>query len=298
MSEFCADLEHVFDGDYDPDWLRSWFEWWLFDNPVGEGICAGAFVAGSRVGTCSATPKALVLDGTEFLAFEVVQAYTKREYEGKGIFTRLVRFLMEEARASGADLLYATPPHPRQTSGRVFLGRLGFDLLFHPVRYLRPVPNPVALTPAAGTPVRISYRLAAELLSRLARGRLPQGWRVDKDTSLDPEIPALVSSATTSRTCYVRRDLGYLKWRYAYPGRKYEHHYLRDDAGRLVGWASVREEPTFRGNRAYIGDFWVRGAVPKYFDYLMAGVAGDAKSRGMAELYTCAQVIRMREPPV
>jgi GNAT superfamily N-acetyltransferase len=94
----------------DPDLgCESYFRWLYHDNPSGEAVVAAARVDGILVGHYAVVPIAACLDGDDILAGQGVNAMTRRDLEGRGIFARLVSLADEACRDRGIRLVYAIP---------------------------------------------------------------------------------------------------------------------------------------------------------------------------------------------
>ena len=251
-------------------------EWFFRSNPAGQSVCAGAFDGDKLVCVTSIVPKPFCIGGEAVTAAEVSAATTDAAYRGRGLFSRLVTFLIEDARDSGYAFLYATP---NPASGRIFLGKLGFTPLFHWNRSARAVawnahPSLPGLVRRVAPVMQPAWEAAFPLRAR--------NTACTTDDRAHSEVVGL-AKANDAR-CAVDRTAEYLDWRYSRPGRTYGHLHCRRDDGALVGWAATAFIREGERRRIRIGDWWTTPDRSSLHG-LLAGARDLAGELGATELY-------------
>jgi GNAT superfamily N-acetyltransferase len=177
-------------------------DWFFFSNPAGDGVYAGAFENDKLVGVASITPKPFRIDGQNVLGGEIGRVMTHAAFRGRGVFSMLVESLVAAARERGYAFLYATP---NQASGRIFIGKLGWSILFHWDRSARPLAwgnHPMLPAPA---------RRAAPLIKPAWNVAFPlraSGTKCTVDDMASPDVADLVDAS-----CAIARSAAYLNWR-------------------------------------------------------------------------------------
>jgi GNAT superfamily N-acetyltransferase len=270
------DLSHMYE-NFDRSLTISELDWWLFKNPAGNGVYAGVYDAGQLVGTACITPKQLRVGGRSVLSAEIGRTETRQSHQGRGIFSRLVRFLLECARERGVEIVYGTP---NELSGSIYLRKLGFTGIFHWDRLGRPIEwDSLLRTPSTLAPLaRIVWNAAFPL-------KIRRGLYVESGTEVLGELPEFLSRATEGLACVVDRTLEYLHWRFARPGQDYDHIVLRDDNGQLTGWAVLNFTERLNMTRALVGDYWVFPRTNRNIRSLLAAIMDRARQMGAAEVY-------------
>lgn len=255
-------------------------EWFFFNNPAGDGVYAGAFEGDRLAGMCSIAPRPFLVDGARVIAAEVSRATTHPDFRGRGVFSALVNFLIEQARERSFAMLYATP---NQNSGPIFLGRLGFSPLFHWHRAGRPLDwRRASIAP--------SHARRVPGASRMWDAAFPLRVPSDAQVSIeeDPVAAAALAPELGQGSCVVDRSPEYLRWRFARPNREYRHVFLRRGED-LLGWAAIAMVRVGARHRAHVGDYWTADPSPRAVRSLLGAVMEDARAHDATELYVASR---------
>lgn len=204
---------------------ESYYQWLYRDNPAGTAVVAAARISGVLVGHYAVVPSVVWLNGQEILAGQGVNAMTRRDHEGRGIFARLVSLADEACRDCGIRLVYAIPGPQAAPWFRTLL-RYG-EAAPIPL-WLRPVRLGGLLRPGADRP---------EMVRRLVRGLdaglvpLLRQWRARRNSHgleirpmdrAGPEVDALWGRGRGSYQFVLARSSRHLSWRYlCCPSRQY-----------------------------------------------------------------------------
>lgn len=256
------------------------YDWFFFRNPAGAGVCGGAFEGDRLVGVTSIAPKRMRVGGKSVKAGEVSRATTEPALRGRGLFSKLVGFLTEQARERDYGFLYATP---NANSGPIFLGRLGFEPMFHWDRSARALAwGEHPTMPGPARPLARVLQPAWDVVFPLRRGGTV--------CTVDDHALAAVGQLANpdGGRCVVDRTEAYLSWRYERPGRTYRHVHCRTEDGTLVGWAAASFVEEGLRRRLHVGDWWTapqRNALPG----LLAGTRELARESGATELYVAGR---------
>lgn len=260
-------------GENQRDLTLATLEWFFFRNPAGDGLYAGAFEGEKLAGVASIAPKRFRIGGREVLAAEIGRTMTHAAFRGRGIFSRLVEYLIAQAGDRGYAFLYGTP---NQASGEIYLGKLGWSSLFRWERSARP------LVWADHPMVPSRVRWAAPMVQPLWNLIFPLRSRAT-DCTVDDTAHADVAGLV-DQACAIDRGGGYTEWRFDRPGHSYKHvHCWRGD-GILIGWAVAKLVEDEQRRRVHIGDWWTspdRAALRG----LLAGAVDLAQELSATELY-------------
>jgi GNAT superfamily N-acetyltransferase len=269
--------------------------WWIFGNPTGVGVQAGLFEGDRLAGIACITPKPFRIGGQPATLCEIGGTETSKDFQGRGVFSKLVTFLEGKAKERGYGAMYGTP---NEASGRIYMGKLGWSGVFHWQRRLRfidwsklgpQIAGRMKLPGLVRGPASLAVSGAAILggaaFDAVAGLRTPKG-RVRVSAEIDDALPELLALATKDRPVVLDRTGPYLKWRYSRPGRRYEHLYRYDSGGRLCGWAVF--DMTDRddiGTRMTVHDFWAHPWTSGTLNGLLQGLAAEARTRRAGQLY-------------
>ncbi len=277
MEDF-AEIEDILPEER--DLALAVLDWWYFENPVGEGVYVGAFEGSKLVGMAGITPKRFSIRGRPVVGAEIGRTITHANFRGRGIFSKLVKFLVNEADRRDYRMVYGTP---NEASGHTYLGKLDFSAFFHWNRFLRPVDWKKQPQVLGGV-----GRAIAPIVGRVWNLLFPLGSGFH-DYTVEPavreELCLFLRDATADVGCVLERSPEYLRWRFARPDRKYEHVYLWDREGRLRGWAVVLFVLVEGRQRAHIGDFWVHPWTTKNLRALITAVRNESLRRNAVEIY-------------
>jgi len=119
-----------------PDWYR----WKHEEGPWGRSIGLGALEGGRLLGLRLLLPWGLRIDGVPVRCYRAVEAATRPEAQGRGLFSDLNRELMTMVEAAGPTVLFSTP---NENSRRAYR-RLGWTWLgpiSHRYALVAPLPS-------------------------------------------------------------------------------------------------------------------------------------------------------------
>ena len=186
------------------------FDWWFRENPAGS-LMSVARAHGEVVGVASHSFFRMVLGGEEAVGSFSVHATTAEGARGQGIFEALERKHEQEAAERGVAVVLAFASKP---TAPIFLGPLGWTEIGKLRVWARPYPR---------------FRSKPRAIGRIERFRH-------------------AGDAAGAWPNHIRRDAGYLNWRYLESPRRY-------DAFAHAGSYAVLGHKEHRGTRlAYIAD--------------------------------------------
>lgn len=236
-------------GDVPDLGCASYFHWLYRDNPCGRALVAAARVGGTLVGHYAVVPVAAWLNGQEVLAGQGVNAMTRRDHEGRGIFARLVSLADEACRDRKVRLVYAIPGPQAAPWFRTVL------------RYHQVAPIQVWLRPARlGGLLRVDPDrpgMVRWMIRVLDAGLVPllRQWRVHRNPDhleiraldqIGPEIDALWERSRESHRFILTRRSSHLTWRFlGCPTRRYRM-WGAYEGGDLCAYLLARERPVRR----------------------------------------------------
>lgn len=224
---------------------------WVYARHAGGAdatsvVATVAEAGGSEriVGFHGALPVRLWHGGREVRGLYTLEVATDPDFQGRGIFTKLGRAIVEAARADGTQVIRI---FPNLQSAPGFYGKLGYtELKPFPVlaRLLGNTRGPIATQSALLYPVAA---LADGLLwLKLTRLRLRAlrlrrgGTRVEPLThGFGPWADALWASLRDTLGTTTVRDARFLQWRYVEGPHRYALLALRRGGGDPVGFAVV-----------------------------------------------------------
>jgi hypothetical protein len=223
--EEVASLARTIYGD-DPDLgCPAYFGWLYGDNPRGAAIAATARLDGALVGHYAVVPVLTWLDGKEIQTGQGVNAMTRRDQEGRGIFARLVSIADEECRRRAIRMVYAIPGSQAAPWYRTVLR---YQEAAQIPLWLRPVRLAGLVSPESEWPgiLRWSVRCLdgglAPLLRRVRSRRNPEGLEIRLVDGLGPGVDALWERGKSVPRCLVARNSHHLSWRFLRcPTRRY-----------------------------------------------------------------------------
>ncbi len=215
--------------------------WKYFSNPTGDAA-VGVAVKGNRVVSIVAgTPKRIEVNSKAVLAFELGDFITDSEYRKRGLFSRLIQFVCNEAGNRGAGFVYV---RPNEISFAVLAKGLSFveTQKLGARRYVAPsglIYRKVGLSP------RVSRILGVDWIAR--RLVLPSS---DSSVSVQrlagslSEMDEFWESVRRGYSFALVRDNKYLNWRYVNCPTRYQlwiAHRGDHTAGYLVSLVSPAE---------------------------------------------------------
>ncbi|MDI1483081.1 GNAT family N-acetyltransferase [Polyangium sp. y55x31] len=270
--------------EFDADFM----DWWFFQNPTHEGLLAGVFDGDKLVGYVGFAAQHVRLNGRRVSVAILSSAFTHPDYRGKGLFQRLIRYLVEVAGARGYEAVFGWP---NETALRIYLGRLNFSAMFHVDRCARPV-SFGPLGARFGGPGVFAAECTGAVFDRMLPLRLGRH-RYEIGAVGEHEWQGFMAKVLAESDCMLERPHAYVRWRLSRPGREYIEVLLRDERGVLRGWAAARLPIPGEPPRLHVGDYLVaprsRGALRALF----AACALEARGRSLEQVYTIARSPRI-----
>ncbi|MDI3286953.1 GNAT family N-acetyltransferase [Polyangium sp. 15x6] len=270
--------------EFDADFM----DWWFFRNPTHEGLLSGAFDGDALVGYVGFAAQHLRVNGRRVSAAILSSAFTHPDHRGKGLFQRLIRFLVEAAGARGHEAVFGWP---NETALRIYLGRLGFSAMFPVDRSARPV-SFGPLGARFGKPGVFVAECAGAAFDRVLPLRLGR-YRYEIGPASEHEWEGFMARVLAASDCMLERPHAYVRWRLSRPRREYIEVRIRDERGVLRGWAAARLPIPSEPPRLHVGDFLVDPRSPRALRALFAACAMEARRRSLEQVYTIARSARI-----
>ena len=196
---------------------ESYFEWLYRDNPWGTAVVATARVNGRLVGHHAVLPLRAWLNGQEILVGQGINTMTRRDYEGRGIFAKLVSLADTACREQAIQLIYAIPNSQAAPWFRTVL------------RYREVASIPVWVRPVGLTgllrddvcPGRFLRGLSqildvgfVPLLRRWRSRRNPSRLEIRPLDRTEPEVDLLWQKGRDTHRFAMTRSGAYISWRF------------------------------------------------------------------------------------
>jgi len=248
----------------------EYHEWKCHRNPVEPGYIWLVEDGGKIVATASMTPKKMKILGKEVLAAETGDTFTLPEYQGKGVFTSLVKNTTGEAVGKGIGFIYGLP---NENSLPGYLSKLDYGLITSPQLYY--LGRPLNIRKILGQ--RIGNRLIAALLSPLLRavsgavfkfgaiGINTSRLSVLEESSFPEDIEKLWQRVSHRYDVMLVRDKNYLDWRYIATSNQYLILIARNEEGETSGYIVARISDIEDRRVGFMVDFISLEDSPKVF---------------------------------
>jgi GNAT superfamily N-acetyltransferase len=258
---------------------RARWAWQYRDNPAAPDGPAVWVVRedGRPVGQMGTMPVSLWWAGREVRASWGMDYFVRPDAEGRGHGVRLARHWMETVEVALAVGL--TPP------AHVIYKRLGFRDLGH-VGFFQAVLDPRAvvrrrLGRAAGALAAPVLRAGLAVL-KLRRARPPRDIVVRPAGEIGSAYDALWKRARGGFAACVRRDAGYVRWKYQRPPHRRYEIFEAWRGGDLAGFAVSRHED-YRGLRlGWLADLFAPATDRPVRVALLAAVLRAFEQAGVA----------------
>ena len=117
---------------------EAWFHWKFEQSPYGEAILACAFDSGEVAG-CVAYGKGIIeYSGERYRCALSYETFVRPDYQGKGLFKRLINLAEEESKKQGIQFLYNFPNENSITGFKHMGWTCRNDLQQYKIRIVRP----------------------------------------------------------------------------------------------------------------------------------------------------------------
>ena len=103
----------------------EYYLWRRNENPAGKGAIFLAVANDKLVGCFGCTPKRVRCNKQTWLAAEINDAFVLGDYQGLGLFRRLIERAFDWAKAEGVQFLYGTP---NSTVLPIYVQKMGFQV--------------------------------------------------------------------------------------------------------------------------------------------------------------------------
>ena len=228
---------------------ESYFQWLYRDNPWGPAVVATARLNGMLVGHYAVLPGLAWVQGHELLVGQGVNAMTRRDHEGRGIFARLVSLADEACRDRKMRLVYAIPGPQAAPWFRTILG------------YRQVTPIPLWLRPVSlGGVLRPETDRSAGwrwLVRGVDAGLVPllRQWRTRCNSDrleirpldgIGPEVDALWERGRGAYRFALARSSSHLSWRFLRCPTRHYRIWGAYAGGELCAYLVARERPVRR----------------------------------------------------
>ncbi|MGH7961811.1 MAG: GNAT family N-acetyltransferase [Candidatus Binatia bacterium] len=230
---------------------EAYYRWLYNDNPDGCALLGNAESGEELVGHYALVPLRLWRGGRESVGGVGVSALTRRDFQGRGLFARLVALVNETAVRQGLSLTYVVPSpqaHPWYVKLLRFTEQAPLGLWVRPLRtapLLRARAGHARWLRAVSGVARVGDIAIAPLLGLLVARRNPYNLEVRTVDEFGADFDALWEQAKGSFSFAIVRTVTHLRWRFRLaPTRRY-HIWGAYDQGRLVAYVIARVR-TFR----------------------------------------------------
>jgi hypothetical protein len=293
--ERLAELAQLSDAIYGPheDMSHASYYDWLYEkNPAGPAVSASAFVNGQLVAHYAVVPVALWRGGRIVRAGLGVNALTRREAQGRGLFARLVARVDREAAVAGLTATYAVPGPESEPWFRSILkysGDAELALFVRPVRLSRIAASARELRRVPRLLARVADLVLAP--ASLVRARAGRGrFDIRELSAFGPEVDDLWRRVSPSWDLGIARTAEFLSWRYRTPTRAYRTLGAWRE-GRLVALVAFRFKHSHHLPGVLFGSIVdvvaEPGAAGERAAALLVGDAAAALTREGADVLVC-----------
>lgn len=192
--------------------VEAFCRWKYFANPAGEAAVGIAVSAGRVVSIVAAVPKRVRLASKTVLAFELGDFITDANFRKRGLFSKLIEMVCEEARKRDAAFVYV---RPNSISFPILAKTLSFVEVqkIDERRYL--VPSGLIHRKTRIPPALLRLLGVDWLASRVLMPSPASSVAVTETTRFGADMDAFWESVGRRYSFALVRDRQYLNWRYA-----------------------------------------------------------------------------------
>jgi hypothetical protein len=231
---------------------ENYYRWLYHENPTGRAITGTAETGNELVGHYALIPFPIWYDGACVTAGLGVRSLTRIDFQGRGIFARLVTMVNEVAASQG---VYCTYVVPSRLADPWFRKLLRFEeasqvsLWIRPLRFApldRWLPEWAQFTNVLLKAV--DFGVAPVMRAWIAR-RNPYGLEVRRVRQFGLEFDALWENAKNDLRFSTHRTSRHLNWRFSNRSTREYVSWGAYDRGRLVAYivSRIRELPEHPG---------------------------------------------------
>lgn len=271
---------------------EDFYNWQNISNndPVIVARCEGEIV-----GHYSMTPLRFIIGGDTGKVAIMMDLVTKKEFRGRGVFTKMGKSIISTAEGEGYDFIYGFP-NPNSLHG--FIDRLGFTHLLTLPLWASPLCPSLIMEELIGfLPWRkILNRLDSIFLKVFKRGT--RAFEIEEHDTAPDEIDELWEEVMGSAPLSLVRDSLYLTWRFVRrPNIKYRIWTAKKD-GKLLAYVIYREGKFFGISAGLLMDFLAQPGKDgrKALISLIRKIKGISAGGGNGLILAAANKVRPYSP--
>ncbi len=261
-------------------------------NPASEGFIWLAENNNTVVSTASMTPKIMKILGDEILAAETGDTFTLPEYQGRGIFTELVKNTTAEAIRKKIDFIYGVP---NSNSVPGYVRKLNYGVipsaklcvLVRPLNIERGLKRRLRISVVAIVLAFIFKTMSRTFLKLSAVGIGKNSISISEARSFPETIEKLWGKVSQNYDVILARTKEYLDWRFG--GDDNDDYLIRIARNRdqeVEGYAVAKLIDNDNSRIAYIADFLTSEDSPRVFNKLMLELLNMFDKRRIDVVYT------------
>ncbi len=238
----------------------EYHKWKCCSNPVQPGYIWLAEDGDRIVATASMTPKRMKILERTVLAAETGDTFTLPEYQGRGIFTSLVKSTTAEAVKKGINFIYGLPNNDSLPG---YINKLDYRQITSPrLCYLgRPLNIKKILSQKTNSPLVASIlspplEIVSRVIFKLAAIRIGRSsLSVSQVSSFPDDIEKLWERVSAHYDVILVRNKEYLEWRYVAAPNRYLILIARSQEGEVSGYMVARIADEKDRRVGYLVDF-------------------------------------------
>ena len=260
--------------------VADFCRWKYFGNPAGDAAVGIAVADGEVVSLAAGVPKRVQVGSETVVGFELGDFITAPAFRRRGLFSRLITLVADEAARRGAAFLYV---RPNDNSFPILARDLGFSETQRiEIRAYR-APSDV-LAQRMRIPEAVARGLGVDRVAeRILLPPAPNGIRVEPVERFGPEADVLWSATRQAYSFALVRDRAYLNWRYADSPTPYRLWMASRDGhpmGYAVGFAHQADP------MGYLIDAFAAPAESDVAGALLRTCMGSLLEAGARSIYT------------
>lgn len=253
---------------------EAFFNWKNVKNPIvnNEPIIYLIFNEDNKlIGSNSFFPGKMTYNGIEYLGVQSGDTMVTKEYRGKGLFQKVIKYAMDDLNKNGFSFIYG---FANKNSHPGFV-KLGFDTLCKVNTYIKILSYERVLTEKKGNipGIRVVGRAADALIS-LISGSGKGDYIVEATDKFDDNtcsfINMIYNEGYYNGLVHQIKNKGFIEWKYDQkPYSKYDHITIRKD-GVILAAFIVRIDESVGRKTGDIVEYFIRdrNSLVQYFKVL------------------------------
>lgn len=267
---------------HEPDY----YKWKYGKNPAGGAVVRIAEDDSKIIGYFGVILKRAWVNGSNVLAGEMVDAYLAPEYQGKGVFLKLVKEVFEECHRKGVNILVGSP---NEVAKPIWLKRYKFKMAFN----FRSLVMPLNFSSIINKVIKIKaistlIGFPISLLSRIVYGGKSK-YEIIQVSDFDDRTNQIWEKNKHAYSIALVKDSEYLSWRYSENPEEYEY-YLVMDQGELQGLFVLKIQTLKDMTFAHIVDVLMPSNEGKVMRGLLSSISKTLRGRKVDFVSSWAQV--------